>query len=92
MNPPTAPATSEAVLTLTRVFNAPRDIVFKAWTEAGIIKDVTRIDAFMNSPRRWHPWKFDGYQTGEKKPAETPPEQLSGGQTIEGEIKEKTKS
>lgn len=31
-------------------------------------------------------------ETGEKKPAETPPEQLSGGQTIEGEIKEKTKS
>ncbi len=22
---------------------------FKAWTEAGIIKDVTRIDAFMNA-------------------------------------------
>ncbi len=42
---------------------------FKAWTEAGIIKDVTRIDAFMNSPRRWHPWKFDGYQTGDALPA-----------------------
>ncbi|MCP5543757.1 MAG: Gfo/Idh/MocA family oxidoreductase [Akkermansiaceae bacterium] len=42
---------------------------FKAWTEAGIIKDVTRVDAFMNSPRRWHPWKFDGFQTGEKQPA-----------------------
>lgn len=41
---------------------------FKAWTEAGIIKDVTRIDAFMNSPRRWHPWTFDGFQTGEKMP------------------------
>lgn len=27
---------------------------FKAWTEAGIIKDVTQITAFMNSPRRWH--------------------------------------
>jgi hypothetical protein len=27
---------------------------FKAWTEAGIIKNVTRIDAFMNNPRRWH--------------------------------------
>lgn len=27
---------------------------FKAWTEAGIIKDVTKITAFMNSPRRWH--------------------------------------
>jgi hypothetical protein len=27
---------------------------FKAWTEAGIIKNVTRITAFMNNPRRWH--------------------------------------
>ena len=27
---------------------------FKAWTDAGIIKDVTQITAFMNSPRRWH--------------------------------------
>jgi len=29
---------------------------FKSWTEAGIIKDVTHVDAFMNRPRRWHPW------------------------------------
>ncbi len=29
---------------------------FKAWTEAGIIKDVTNITAHMNSPRRWHGW------------------------------------
>lgn len=29
---------------------------FKAWKEAGIIKDVTRIDAHMNSRRRWHGW------------------------------------
>jgi sec-independent protein translocase protein TatA len=29
--------------------------------------------------------------TAENKPAETPPEQISGGQTIEGEVKEKTK-
>ena len=27
---------------------------FKAWTEAGIIKNVTRITAYMNSERRWH--------------------------------------
>lgn len=27
---------------------------FEAWTKAGLIKNVTRIDAFMNSPRRWH--------------------------------------
>jgi len=29
---------------------------FKAWQEAGIIKNVTRIDAHMNMPRRWHGW------------------------------------
>ena len=29
---------------------------FKAWTEAGIIKDVTRITAHMNNKRRWHQW------------------------------------
>lgn len=29
---------------------------FKAWTEAGVIKDITRIDAHMNNPRRWHGW------------------------------------
>ncbi len=27
---------------------------FKAWQEAGIIKDVTAITAHMNNPRRWH--------------------------------------
>lgn len=29
---------------------------FKAWVDAGIIKDVTAITAHMNSPRRWHGW------------------------------------
>ncbi|CAA6693573.1 MULTISPECIES: Gfo/Idh/MocA family oxidoreductase [unclassified Lentimonas] len=29
---------------------------FKAWSEAGLIKDVTRITAHMNRPRRWHGW------------------------------------
>ena len=29
---------------------------FDAWTKAGIVKDVTKIDAYMNSPRRWHGW------------------------------------
>ena len=33
---------------------------FKAWTEAGIIKNVTKITAFMNSKRRWHGMKVDG--------------------------------
>lgn len=29
---------------------------FKAWKEAGIIKDVTAVTAHMNNPRRWHNW------------------------------------
>jgi predicted dehydrogenase len=29
---------------------------FKAWKDAGIIKDVTAITAHMNSARRWHGW------------------------------------
>lgn len=41
---------------------------FKAWVEAGIIKDVTDVTAYMNEPRRWHGWKIDGYPTGEIKP------------------------
>ena len=41
---------------------------FKAWTEAGVIKDVTKIVAFMNSPRRWHGWKVDGFPPGEPMP------------------------
>ncbi len=32
---------------------------FKAWSEEGIIKDVTRITAHMNEPRRWHDWGTD---------------------------------
>ncbi|MBI1343326.1 MAG: gfo/Idh/MocA family oxidoreductase [Terrimonas sp.] len=34
---------------------------FKAWKEAGIIKDVTAITAHMNGGRRWH--KFDPAMT-----------------------------
>jgi predicted dehydrogenase len=33
---------------------------FKAWVDAGIIKNVTRITAFMNNPRRWHGMKVSG--------------------------------
>jgi hypothetical protein len=29
---------------------------FKAWKEAGIIRDVTAITAHMNGERRWHKW------------------------------------
>lgn len=32
---------------------------FKAWREAGIIKDVTRVTAHMNNWRRWHGWGQD---------------------------------
>jgi predicted dehydrogenase len=42
---------------------------FKAWTEAGLIKDVTRIDAFMNHSRRWHGWTVDDYPSGEPVPS-----------------------
>ena len=41
---------------------------FKAWTEAGIIADVTKIVMFMNSERRWHGWKVDGFPSGEPMP------------------------
>ena len=42
---------------------------FKAWTEAGIIKNVTKITAFMNSTRRWHGMKVSGQLPGEPVPA-----------------------
>jgi len=29
---------------------------FKAWKDAGIIKDVTEVTAHMNADRRWYPW------------------------------------
>ncbi len=34
---------------------------FKAWVDAGIIKNVTKITAFMNSSRRWHGMEVSGY-------------------------------
>ncbi len=43
---------------------------FKAWTEAGIIKDVTAITAHMNGKRRWHGWdtNISRLPTGEPIP------------------------
>lgn len=42
---------------------------FKEWVNAGVIKDVTHVDAYMNKWRRWHPWgDVPGYPTGETKP------------------------
>lgn len=44
---------------------------FKAWAEAGIIKDVTAITAHMNSARRWHGWdtKMTKFPNAEPIPA-----------------------
>jgi predicted dehydrogenase len=44
---------------------------FKAWVDAGIIKNVTKITAYMNSSRRWHGMKVSGYL-----PAQPVPETL----------------
>ena len=35
---------------------------FKAWMDAGIIKDVTAVTAHMNSARRWHGYDPDIYR------------------------------
>jgi predicted dehydrogenase len=34
---------------------------FKSWVDAGIIKNVRAITAYMNNPRRWHGMKVAGY-------------------------------
>lgn len=41
---------------------------FKAWQDAGIIKDVTAVTAHMNNPRRWHGWDANIYKYPEKQP------------------------
>ncbi|MDR2086523.1 MAG: Gfo/Idh/MocA family oxidoreductase [Dysgonamonadaceae bacterium] len=41
---------------------------FKAWKEAGIIKDVTQVTAHMNSERRWHSWDANIYKYPEAEP------------------------
>ena len=43
---------------------------FKAWKDAGIIKDVTAVTAHMNSSRRWHPWdsRINKYLSPEPMP------------------------
>ncbi len=41
---------------------------FESWTKAGIIKNVTKITAFMNSKRRWHGWDIKGFDKGGKVP------------------------
>ncbi|WP_316816696.1 Gfo/Idh/MocA family oxidoreductase [Pedobacter nyackensis] len=46
---------------------------FKAWKEAGIIKDVTSITAHMNMGRRWHGWDVN---IKAFPPAQTKPDSL----------------
>jgi predicted dehydrogenase len=41
---------------------------FKAWLDAGIIKDVTRVDAHMNSARRWHSYDQKIYKYPDAQP------------------------
>ncbi len=43
---------------------------FKAWQDAGIIKDVTAITAHMNAARRWHGWdpKITAFPPAEPMP------------------------
>lgn len=42
---------------------------FKTWTEAGVIRNVTKITAFMNSRRRWHGKTVSGPLPAEAVPA-----------------------
>lgn len=44
---------------------------FREWVRTGIIRNVTKITTFMNSPRRWHGKSVTGYL-----PAEPMPENL----------------
>jgi len=41
---------------------------FKAWKEAGIIKDVTNMTAHMNGRRRWHGWDTNIISFPDKQP------------------------
>ncbi|MBQ7297601.1 MAG: Gfo/Idh/MocA family oxidoreductase, partial [Alistipes sp.] len=43
---------------------------FKAWMDAGIIKDVTAVTAHMNNARRWHKWdaNIHRFPTGQQLP------------------------
>jgi predicted dehydrogenase len=42
---------------------------FKLWKEAGVIENVTHVDAFMNKSRRWHPWgDVTQFPSGEQLP------------------------
>ena len=42
--------------------------IIKAWTDAGIIKNVTKITAFMNNARRWHGKSYSDFLRAEPVP------------------------
>ena len=41
---------------------------FKAWQDAGIIKDVTAVTAHMNEARRWHKYDYNMIQMPQGDP------------------------
>lgn len=41
---------------------------FKTWMDAGVIKDVTRVDAHMNDARRWHSYDQNIYKYPDAQP------------------------
>lgn len=43
---------------------------FESWVNAGIIKNVRKVDASMNKGRRWHPWgDVQGFPPEQEMPA-----------------------
>jgi predicted dehydrogenase len=41
---------------------------FRAWKDAGVIRDITKVTAHMNNPRRWHPWDPNIYRFPREEP------------------------
>lgn len=50
--------------------SGPGYFQFEAWTRAGIIRNVTRITTFMNSPRRWHGKKVADFLPAQPVPSD----------------------
>jgi predicted dehydrogenase len=48
--------------------SGPNYFQFQAWVNAGVIKNVTRITAYMNNPRRWHGMRVSGYLPAQPLP------------------------
>ena len=58
-------ATARACKTVTQMGNQGHSgagtIEFGRWVEAGLVKNVRRIDAWMTNSRRWHGWTDTAY-------------------------------